>query len=131
MDFSVKDATGREIYRLGQVKDGKTELGTKNFMVKLGDKDGKKVEVEVWRITHIMSDNRILPKGHAMVDYRFAIPDDAVAPFAVTANLHYWPFSQAFADNLLGPGEIKVLVETITELAATLPVTNKNHVARR
>ncbi len=130
LDFAVTDADGKEIYRLGQVKDGKTEPGTKNFMVKLGDKDGKKVEVEVWRITHIMSDNRILPKGHAMVDYRFAIPETAQPPFRLSATLHYWPFSQAFADELLGPGEIDVIVETITQFTSIIGDQNAEVAAR-
>ncbi|UTF59074.1 cytochrome c family protein [Gilvimarinus sp. DA14] len=116
IDLAVTDANNREIYRLGKVEQGKTEPGTKNFMVKLGDKEGKKVEVEVWRITHVISDNRILPKGHEVVDYRFSVPEDAIPPFRITAKLHYWPFSQAFADELLGPGKIQVIVETIDEL---------------
>lgn len=116
LDLKVTDADGKQVYRLGAIKDGKTEPGTKNFMVHMGDKDGNKVEVEVWRVTHIMSDNRILPKGHAIVDYQVALPKAVKGPLTIDAQLKYWPFSQAFADELLGKGKLPVKVETITRI---------------
>jgi hypothetical protein len=122
VDFQLKDGSGKTFYRSGAIKDGKTEPGTKNFMVRMGDKNGKKVEVEVWRITHIMSDNRILPKGHELVDYHIQIPNDIKGPVSISADVNYWPFSQAFADELLGKNALAVKVETITSLNANIPL---------
>ncbi|WP_041521953.1 multiheme c-type cytochrome [Gilvimarinus agarilyticus] len=129
VDMQLKDASGKTFYRSGAIKDGKTEPGTKNFMVRMGDKNGKKVEVEVWRITHIMSDNRILPKGHALVDYYVDIPDELQGPITLTAKLHYWPFSQAFADELLGQDKLKVKVETITDIKESIDVDSSTKIA--
>ena len=125
VDIQLKDAIGKTFYRSGAIKDGKTEPGTKNFMVRMGDKNGKKVEVEVWRITHIMSDNRILPKGHALIDYHIQIPNDIEGPVSISADVNYWPFSQAFADELLGKNALAVKVETITSLNANVPLQHE------
>ena len=52
IDFRVQDANGREIYRLGSIKDGKTEVNTRNFKVHIGDKDGNPLDVEVWTVSY-------------------------------------------------------------------------------
>ncbi|PSJ46153.1 cytochrome c family protein [Zobellella endophytica] len=122
LDFRVLDAGGNELYRLGRVVNGETEPGTRNFKVHLGDKDGKEVLVEVWNVNHIISDNRILPKGYEVVDYEFAVPADAEGPLSLVVDLNYWPFSQAFADALLGEDKIEVLVENITRLEQQIPL---------
>ncbi|MCY1346509.1 hypothetical protein D9M69_325940 [compost metagenome] len=108
IDFRVVDASGREIYRLGAVRDGKTEPGTENFKVHLGDKDGKVLDIEVWNAAKILSDNRVLPKGYDIRQFSFLVPQDAVGPLALTAELNYWPFSQKLVDFLLGPDTLKV-----------------------
>lgn len=116
IDFSVTDSTGREIYRLGKIKDGKTEEHTKNFKVTLGDKFGKEVDIDVWNVTHIISDNRLLPLGYSIEEFVFFIPQDSSPPFKVSAKLNYWPFSQALADELLGEGNIKVDIVVMAEI---------------
>lgn len=126
IDLKIKDRDGGIVYRSGAIENGQTEPDTHSFMVKLGDKNGEKVEVEVWRITHIMSDNRILPKGHALVDYLFEVPPGTLGPLTVEADLNYWPFSQAFADQLLGEGALDVRVETITALETHLQMTGNS-----
>ncbi len=116
LDVKVTDTSGKEIYRLGKIRDGKTEPGTKNYKVHLGDSSGKEVDIEVWAVDRILSDNRILPKGYALESFPIAIPRATSGELTVSVKLNYWPFSQALVDYLLGPDEVEVQVETIAEL---------------
>ncbi|AYC31536.1 cytochrome c family protein [Pseudomonas cavernae] len=123
IDFRVQDASGREIYRLGAVKDGKTEDGTRNFKVRLGDKDGHELDVEVWNATQILSDSRILPKGYDVREFAFLVPADAVGPLSLSAELNYWPFSQKLADYLLGKGKLQVEITRMAKATQSLPLS--------
>lgn len=49
VDFRGADASGKEIYRLGAVRDGRTELGTRSFKVTMADDAGNIINLEVWR----------------------------------------------------------------------------------
>lgn len=120
LDFTVTDGRGKTIFRLGKIENGKTEKNTKNFKVHLGDENGKEVDIEVWNVTHIISDNRILPKGYSVADFDFFIPEDSVGPYTLHADLNYWPFPQALVDELLGKGVLKVDVVRMDEVTATL-----------
>lgn len=116
IDFRAVDATGREIYRLGSIKDGKTEYDTRNFKVHLGDKNGKELDIEVWNATQILSDNRILPNGYDIREFSFMVPADVVGPITFSAELNYWPFPQKLVDFLLGKDKLQV---KITHMAKT------------
>lgn len=122
LDFKVTDSSGKEVYRLGAVKNGRTEPGTENFKVHLGDKDGNEVDLEVWTITHIISDNRILPNGYDVRNFQFVVPQDAKGPLTVSAELKYWPFPQYLVDYLLGEGELDVEIVTIDKTSTQLKV---------
>ncbi|NBA97997.1 multiheme c-type cytochrome [Pseudomonas sp. R5(2019)] len=125
IDFRVQDASGRELYRLGSIKDGKTEDGTRNFKVHLGDKDGKELDIEVWNATQILSDNRILPKGYDIREFSFLVPTDAVGPLTLTAELNYWPFSQKLVDYLLGKDKLQVEITRMAIVTQTVPLSTK------
>ena len=129
IDFRVLDATGREIYRLGSIKDGKTEVNTRNFKVHIGDKDGNPLDVEVWNATQILSDNRILPKGYDIGEFSFLVPTDAVGPLTLTADLNYWPFSQKLADYLLGKDKVQVEITRMANVTQSVPLSTRLPVA--
>ena len=101
VDFKVTEADGQEVYRLGAVRDGHTEAGTKSFKVTMADEDGNIVDLELWKATHVVSDTRLLPKGSADLVYRFPVPPGARGPLTITADLNYWSFSQYLVDQLL------------------------------
>ncbi|MCY1336247.1 hypothetical protein D9M69_220490 [compost metagenome] len=122
IDFRAVDGAGREIYRLGAIKDGATEPDTRNFKVHLGDKDGKELDIEVWNATQILSDNRLLPKGYDIREFTFEVPKDAVGPITLKAELNYWPFSQRLVDYLLGKDKMKVEVTRMTQVERSLPL---------
>ena len=123
IDFRVLDASGRELYRLGSIKDGKTEDNTRNFKVHIGDKDGNPLDVEVWNATQILSDNRILPKGYDIREFSFLVPADAVGPLTLTADLNYWPFSQKLADYLLGKDKLQVEITQMAKVTQSVPLS--------
>jgi hypothetical protein len=116
------DGSGRELYRLGAIKEGATEPDTRNFKVHLGDKDGKELDIEVWNATQILSDNRILPKGYDVREFSFQVPADAVGSVTLTAELNYWPFSQRLVDYLLGDGTMTVEITRMAKVARTIPL---------
>jgi hypothetical protein len=123
IDFRAIDATGREIYRLGAIKDGKTEYDTRNFKVHLGDKDGKELDIEVWNATQILSDNRILPKGYDIREFSFLVPADAMGPITLSAELNYWPFPQKLVDFLLGKDKLQVKITQMAKAAQSVTLT--------
>jgi hypothetical protein len=102
VDFMVHDASGKQVYRLGAVKDGRTEPGTRSFKVTIADDAGNIIDLELWKATRMVTDTRLLPKGYADLAYRFTVPADAEGPFTVTADLNYWSFPQYLVDKLLG-----------------------------
>lgn len=122
IDFTVSDASGVVVYRSGAVRDGKTEAGTQDYRVHLGDKEGNEVETDIWRVAGILSDTRLLPGGHDVRSFTVAIPAKAEGPFKLEARLNYWPFSQALADELLGAGTMPVEVVTVASADATAAV---------
>ncbi len=126
VDFQVSDSQGNTIFRSGAVKDGHTEPGTQNFKVTLGDKNGNVVDLNVWEVDRVLSDNRILPKGYALVKYRFMVPTDVQGPLSLNANLNYWPFSQKLVDELLGEGKMKVEIVTMTTAQHSLKLQSRS-----
>lgn len=125
IDFRVTDANGKQVYRLGAVRDGRTEPGTRNFRVHLGDRNGHEVEYEVWNVTHVISDNRILPNGEATSEYAFVVPHDVQGPLTVLATLNYWPFPQALVDLLTAPGAVPVQITAMTADTTRVALTTE------
>ena len=121
--FTVTDAKGAVVYRSGAVKDGKTEPGTEDFKVHLGDKDGNTVDTEIWLVTSVLADTRVLPNGYDIRTFHFPVPPKAEGPFKLEAKLNYWPFSQALADQLLGPGKMPIEIVTIASADTNVAVT--------
>ena len=120
VDFKVTDASGRVVYRLGAIKDGKTEPKTKSFKVVMADANGKVVDDDVTRVARVLSDTRILPMSASEVEYSFEVPTDATGPFNVSADLNYWSFSQHLADELLGKKKLQVPIEKMTSVDKVL-----------
>ena len=107
LDFKVIDARNVQIYRLGAIKSGRTEKGTKSFKVVLGDRNGNVVDVNILEADRILYDTRIEPRGYGEVTYMFEVPKDAVGPLRLVADLNYWSFSQALLDELLGKNALR------------------------
>ena len=102
LDFKVVDARNVEVFRLGAVKGGRTETGTRSFRVVLGDRNGNVVDVNILEADRVLSDSRIGPRGVGEVTYMFDVPKGAVGPLRLVADLNYWSFSQVLLDHLMG-----------------------------
>ena len=129
VDFKVTDKQGNTIYRLGAIKDGRTEANTKNFKAILGDKNGDVVDINVWEADRVLADTRILPNSFALLEYAFSVPVGVEGPLTITAVLNYWPFPQYIVDKLLGQGEMKVEITEMTSVIQTLDVVKPKFVA--
>jgi hypothetical protein len=123
IDFKVLDAHNKEVYRLGAVKEGRTEPGTKTFKVTLGDKNGNVVDVNVLAADRVLTDTRINPRGYGDVTYMFDLPKNVIGPVKIVAELNYWGFSQALLEELMGKNAPAAHISLMTTSTATVPVT--------
>lgn len=122
LDLKVLDAHGKEVYRLGAIKNGATEPGTKTFKVTLGDKNGNPVEVNVLEADRILTDTRISPRGYGDVNYVFDLPKNVAGPVKVVADLNYWSFSEALLKELMGAKAPKAHITLMATTSTTVPV---------
>jgi len=122
LDFQVVDARGTEIYRVGAVKDGKTEKGTHSFKVTLGDRHGNVVELNVLDADRILNDTRIEPHGFRDETFAFEMPPGVKGPVKVTAVLNYWSFSQELLDHLLEAKAPKAHITEMANVTKSVPV---------
>ena len=130
LDFKVVDASNALVYRLGAIRNGRTEPGTRSFKVVLGDRNGKVVDLNVLDADRILSDTRIGPHGYEDVTYMFDLPKDAVGPLKVVAELNYWSFSQALLDELLGKDAPRAHVTLMATATTTVQLAHAQ-LARR
>lgn len=130
VDFKVVDSDGREVYRLGAIRDGHTEKGTKSFKAILGDSKGEVVDVNVWEADRLLSDTRILPNGHADVEYAFTVDGRVRGPLLVRADLYYWAAPQHFLDELLGKGKLTADIVRMGSVSKEIQLASTNSTER-
>ena len=126
LDFKVVDARNVEVYRLGAIKNGRTEPGTRSFKVVLGDRSGKVVDLNVLEADRILSDTRISPHGYGDVAYVFDLPKGTVGPVKLVAELNYWSFSQALLDDLLGKDAPRTHVTRMATATTTVQLAPRS-----
>jgi hypothetical protein len=131
LDLRVIDGNGVQIYRLGAVRNGETEKGTRSFKVVLGDKDGQVVKTNILTADRVLYDTRIEPRGYRDVEYVIDVPESAKGPLHVTADLNYWSFSQALLDELMGSHAPKAHVSLLAERVTRLPLKPAPEAANR
>jgi hypothetical protein len=124
IDFQVRDGEGNELYRLGEVKDGHTEKGTKSFKATLGDPNGNVVDLNVWEADRVLSDTRILPKGFAEVEYVFKVPECIEGKLNIVADLLYMSFPQYVLDKLFGKDIMKSDITVMGSVHKEVQVTH-------
>jgi hypothetical protein len=122
LDFQVLDPQGRTLYRLGAVKAGRTEPGTRTFKVVLGDRNNRVVDTNILEADRVLYDTRIEPHGYRDVEYTVRLPREATGSVRLVADLNYWSFSQALLDELMGSQAPRALVVRMATATATIPV---------
>lgn len=118
LETSVTDAEDKIIYQSGKVDEkGNVDPNATIYHTVFGDENGKQT-LHVWTATHIISDNRIPPKGQKEEHFVCLIPGDAKSPLKVKAVLHYRSAPQDIVDTLLGEKSIKLPVIDMAEMLA-------------
>jgi hypothetical protein len=122
LDFKLLDQHGRTLYRLGAVKNGRTEAGTRSFKVVLGDRENRVVHANILDADRILHDTRIEPRGYEDVEYTVRVPALLTGRVQVVADLNYWSFSQALLDELMGKQAPRAHIVRMASAAATVPI---------
>jgi len=88
------------------------------------------VDINVWEADRLLSDTRILPYGHADVEYAFTVGGGVRGPLLIRADLYYWPSPQHFIDELLGKGAMKVDIVRMGSVSKEIPLTSNSSTQR-
>jgi hypothetical protein len=122
LDVSIKDAKGTEIYRSGALdKGGNVDPNAVIYRTVLGDAAGNPT-LKVWAADHVISDNRIPPKGFSVEKYNFLLPGDVQGPLTIEAKLYYHTASQGLSDLLFGKATVDVPEIEMTKGSANMNV---------
>ena len=101
LDVKISDARGKILLRSGDIDEkGNIDKDAVVYHTKLGNEQGEVLNVAL--ADRVLFDHRIPPKGYMIESYAFYIPNDAVSPLSVEANLKYRSVSQGLARILLG-----------------------------
>jgi tetratricopeptide (TPR) repeat protein len=124
VEFTVKDANGREIYHSGYLKpDGTLEPRAHSFTNRPVDNDGEFADNhKVWTIHSVAYDNSVQAGRSALVRYQFRLPADVAGPVSVTAQVNYRHFRQSYLDNIFGKGDHPAY--PVVELASRTRILN-------
>jgi tetratricopeptide (TPR) repeat protein len=104
VEFSVTDATGKEIYHSGFLKpDGMIDDRAHSFTNRPVNLEGGFVDNhKVWTIHSMAYDNTIQSGRSALIRYDFRIPKDAKGPLTATARVNYRHLRQSYLNNVFG-----------------------------
>ena len=117
LEISVTDADGKLVYQHGKVDEkGNIESHSTIYHTVFGDENGKPT-LHVWSATHIISDNRIPPKGKKEESFVCLVPNDTKLPLKITTVLHYRSAPQDVVDALLGEKSIKLPIIDMAEFS--------------
>jgi Cytochrome c554 and c-prime/Tetratricopeptide repeat len=107
VEFTVKDANGKEIYHSGFLKpDGMLDPRAHSFTNRPVANEGDFVDNHrVWLIHSVAYDNTVQAGRSVLVRYRFRIPSDVSGAISVTAKVNYRHFRQSYLDNIFGKGD--------------------------
>lgn len=104
VEFSVKDASGAEIYHSGFLKpDLMLDPRAHSFTNRPVTANGEFVDNhKVWTIHSVAYDNTVQAGRSTLVRYEFRIPADAKGPLTVTAKVNYRHLRQSYLNNIFG-----------------------------
>ena len=122
LDVQVSDATGREIYRSGNLDEkGDIVNDPRIFNAHALDKDGKDT-VKPWEMAKFKYNKTIPPKGSAIENFFFLVPPDASGNLKVLVTLRYRSYPQALANMLLGEKSFELPVCDMAVKQATISI---------
>ena len=120
LKVSVTDADGKLIYKVGDVDEkGNIDDTAVIYHTIFGNEKGEPT-LHVWTATHVISDNRIPPKGKKEERFVCQIPTDIKPPLKVETVLQYRSAPQGVVDALLGEKTIKLPIIEMANASAEL-----------
>ncbi len=124
VEFTVKDSSGKEIYRSGFLKpNGALDDRAHSFTNRLVNTDDSMVDNhKVWTIHSVAYDNTIQAGRSTLVRYQFRIPPGARGALTVTARVNYRHLRQSYLNNVLGEDHPAYPVVEIASRSRTLNV---------
>jgi Tfp pilus assembly protein PilF len=104
VEFTVKDAAGKEIYHSGFLKpNGDLDERAHSFTNRPVDADSNFVDNhKVWTIHSVGFDNTVPAGRAALVRYRFQVPAGLRGAITMTAKVNYQHFRQSYVNNVFG-----------------------------
>jgi tetratricopeptide (TPR) repeat protein len=104
VEFTVKDAAGKEIYHSGFLKpDGLLDPRAHSFTNRPVTDQGEFVDNhKVFTIHSVAYDNTIPAGRSVLVRYQFRLPADASGAYSVTAKVNYRHLRQSYLNNIFG-----------------------------
>ena len=120
LKVSVTDADGKLVYKVGDVDEkGNIDDTAVIYHTIFGNEKGEPT-LHVWTATHVISDNRIPPKGKKEERFVCQIPTDIKPPLKVETVLQYRSAPQDVVDALLGEKTIKLPIIEMTNASTEL-----------
>ena len=120
LKVSVTDADGKLVYKVGDVDEkGNIDDNAIIYHTVFGNEKGEPT-LHVWTATHVISDNRIPPKGTKEERFVCQIPTDIKPPLKVETVLQYRSAPQNVVDILLGEKTIKLPIIEMTNASTEL-----------
>ena len=107
VEFTVKDAGGKEIYHSGFLKpDGMLDPRAHSFTNRPVTDEGEFVDNhKVWTIHSVAYDNSVQAGRSVLVRYQFRLPADVSGAVTVTAKVNYRHLRQSYLNNIFGKGD--------------------------
>jgi thioredoxin-like negative regulator of GroEL len=107
VEFTVKDASGKEIYHSGFLKpDGLIDPRAHSFTNRPVTDEGEFVDNhKVWTIHSVAYDNTVQAGRSVLVRYQFRLPADISGDVSVTAKVNYRHLRQSYLNNIFGKGD--------------------------
>ena len=104
LEFTVKDANGKEIYHSGFLKpDGMIDPRAHSFTNRPVTDEGSFVDNhKVWTIHSVAYDNTVQAGRSVLVRYQFRMPSDITGAVTVTAKVNYRHLRQSYLNNIFG-----------------------------
>ena len=124
VEFTVKDASGKEIYHSGFLKpDGMLDPRAHSFTNRPVTNEGDFVDNhKVWIIHSVAYDNTVQAGRSVLVRYQFRIPAEVAGAVSVTAKVNYRHLRQSYLNNIFGPDHPSYPVVELASRTRTLNI---------
>lgn len=124
VEFTVKDASGVEIYHSGFLKpDGSLDERAHSFTNRPVDKNGEFVDNHQVQLIHSVAyDNTIAAGRSTIVRYQFHVPSNVRGPITISAKVNYRHLRQSYLNNVLGKDHPLYPVVQLAERSRTLNI---------